>query len=492
MTQPRGRNPYLILFGIICSILLNSLHVFAQSSEAPVIGLVPFISYVPLFMILASWAQPRIFDMYLFCIATMTGVGLLTAVRYHIHLIYGFFGGALNGLLFPTLLIPIWVSFSDVITRSVAVICTWTCIECVVTSMFGTAVTLPIQVYRVPFILQPISIFGTSSLDALLIASNWLMAVALVNRGRVRKTAAISFGVILTWWLLVSTYCWYSLESTPSTTARVSTLSPGYRFKGDLSDMVNMTREAFSNGAQFIVWPEVYVYPTSSEESCEDYVKTSIVPLLYPEINATVVIGCEQQMPNAACAIGNIAVTVGPEGSILGTYGKQHPVTMIGEKSCYRNGYRAYKSSSSNISFSTLICFDADFEDSTALVSDLGASLILTPSEDWAAARTHFAASVFRAIENRVAIAKSDWGWDSAIISPAGEILKMFNSRKIHRQILTADVPLYPSLQGGWNRIRILLFPAACLIVLGSLLIKSFKKMREQTPGLQTRLLLSQ
>ena len=490
MTESRPRNPFVILLAIIASILLNCLHIFAQSNESFVVGLVPFISYAPLFAVLASSAQPRIFDMYLFCVATMTGVGLLTAVRYHIHVIYGFFGGAFNGLLFPTLLFPIWAAFPDLMTRSVAVVCVWTCLDYAVASMFGTAVTLPIQVYRVPFVLQPISIFGTSSLDALLIASNWLVAVAAVNRGPVRKTAGSAFGILITFWLLLSAYCWTSLISMESTQVRVSTLSPGHRFKGDLSDMVNMTRKAYHNGSQFIVWPEVYVHPLSVDDSCEHYVNSQIVPLLYPDINATVVVGCEQLMANSTCAIGNIAVTIGPDGAMLGTYGKQHPVTMIGEQSCYRNGYKSYKSSIPNISFSTLICFDSDFEDSTATVADMGASLVLTPSEDWAAARTHFAASVFRAVENRVAIAKSDWGWDSAIIAPSGEIVTMFNSKKIHRQILTADVNIYPRT-GGWNRIRFLLFPLGCLAVLCVLLYRSLRHMRAQGSSLQTRLLPS-
>jgi predicted amidohydrolase len=261
-------------------------------------------------------------------------------------------------------------------------------------------------------------------------------------------------------------------------------------FNGNLDDIVNMTVTAYEEGAQYIVWPEVYVHPDRMEETCENYVRSKIVPKLYPRIESYLVVGCEQAYMNSTCPVGNIAVTIDAKGKILGTYGKEHPVTMIGEQSCFRNGYKTYDTPA--LSFSTLICYDIDFEDSTAIVSDLGASLILNPSEDWSAARTHFAASVFRAIENRVAIVKSDWGWDSAIISPTGEVVAMFNSKSLHREILTANVSVYPHGSGGWNRIRLNIFPVACIIILGALLVRSLKVLRADSSrgsNLETRLL---
>jgi apolipoprotein N-acyltransferase len=278
--------------------------------------------------------------------------------------------------------------------------------------------------------------------------------------------------------MLMASYCWSSLESRNSTQLRVATVSPGYRYKGDMSDLVNMTRIAHNDGARFIVWPEEYVYPDHIRETCEEFVQHSVAPAL-AGIDAYVVVGCMQLSP-ALCPTANLAVTLSPDGRILGSYGKQHPVSMIGELSCLRNGYRNYPiEDNPGLQFSTLICYDTDFEDSSAILADKGVSLILNPSEDWAAARSHFAASVFRAVENRVAIAKADWGWDSAIIRPDGSIAAMYNSLTIHREILVSDVPVYAQ-ESSMNQVRHSLFPTSCMLVCIAMVIHSLYSRRSR------------
>jgi apolipoprotein N-acyltransferase len=491
MTTPRTDNPFTIVFGVVLTIILNWCHIFAQPHYNSLFGLLPFVSYAPFFAVLARKGPLRIVNMYLFSLATLTMIGVLTSLRFHISVFYGLCGGVLNGVLFPTILAAIWMAFPGLFERSVGAILALTCLEFGIARLFGTAVTLPIALYRFPFVLQPISIFGTQAMETLLFASNWMIGLVISGSGKQKVNAVISWFLVIGIWLIICAQISWSLSSAQGTTVRVSTISPGYRFQGALDDLVNMTKTTAEKGAEYIVWPEVYVKSPIAGESCESYVNREIVPKLYPGIKSNVVVGCEEELTDSTCATGNIAVTIGTNGTILGTYGKQHPVTMIGEHSCYRNGYRKYDSSS-NVGFSTLICYDADFEDSSAIVSDMGAALILTPSEDWSAARTHFAASVFRAIENRVAIAKSDWGWDSAIISPTGEIVKMFNSKKIHRQILTADVTVYPQFQGGWNRIRHSLFPLVCLSTLGFLVFVSVRRIRrsQSVESIEARLLI--
>jgi predicted amidohydrolase len=239
----------------------------------------------------------------------------------------------------------------------------------------------------------------------------------------------------------------------------------------------------------------VYVHPDIPGESCEDYIVRKISPLL-GNSTAYVVVGCSQSL-EGDCPTANLAITIAPGGSIVGTYGKQHPVMMIGERSCLKNGYRNYSINpmfvnGQTLSFSTLICYDTDFEDSSSIVADLGASLILNPSEDWSAARGHFAAAVFRAVENRVAIAKADWGWDSAIIQPNGEITAAFNSKTIHREVLTSDVLMFRQ-STHWNRVRLNIFPLMNVIICLSLwyvgLRRSTTANRGSALDIETRLL---
>jgi apolipoprotein N-acyltransferase len=242
--------------------------------------------------------------------------------------------------------------------------------------------------------------------------------------------------------------------------------------------MLNLTKTASSNGSNFIVWPEEYINPIPTTESCQEYISKNIIPYLQ-DVNAFVVVGCRQNMKTDECPVANLAFTVAPKGSaILGFYGKQHPVTMIGEKSCLLDGYVSYPmSGTNNLRFSTLICYDMDFPDSAAIVADLGASLILNPSEDWAAARGHFAASVFRAVENRIAVAKTDWGWDSAIIDPLGRSIASYNTIQMQREILTAVVPVFEN-RTSTNYIRQHVLPHGfCILTAGLIGIKLFQRI---------------
>jgi len=127
------------------------------------------------------------------------------------------------------------------------------------------------------------------------------------------------------------------------------------------------------------------------------------------------------------------------------------------------------------LTFSTLICYDMDFADSAAHVADDGAHFILNPSEDWTAARGHFAASVFRAVENRVSVAKCDWGWDSVIIDPFGNLKASFATKNEHREILSAEVPVLPD-RTGWYFIRQNLFPALCILFLMLYVVANFSE----------------
>lgn len=72
-----------------------------------------------------------------------------------------------------------------------------------------------------------------------------------------------------------------------------------------------------------------------------------------------------------------------------------------------------------------------------------GAQLIAIPSNDWSSiADKHFSHVVFRAIENRVAMVKSDGGFDSAIIDPYGRILSLASFAKGGEATLVADVQI--------------------------------------------------
>ena len=464
------------------SVFLASLHINSFPEDSSVNSCFTFLSLAPLFGVLFCEPQLSLPFMQLISVVTFGLCGSILAEHFHLRIYYGIFIGCIQGVFFPLFLKFQPGGMESIMNPLFSAIISWVALDYVIAYIFGIAVTIPIQLYRFPLLLQPISVFGFSSIGALVIASNCLLGLQIAEisrRPRVFSSEPIKLvGILFLGWFLTAMFIAEILRFRDGVDIQVTTVSPGYKFNGNISDLIEMTREAVQNGSEFVVWPEAYVRPPEKRISCEKYIHDHILSEI-EHLKAYLVVGCAEYVPGA-CPIGNLAFVISPDQKILGSYGKQHPVTMIGEESCIRNGYRNYQISNLNISFSTLICYDTDFEDSPAIVADMGTSLILNPSEDWAAARGHFAAAVFRAVENRVAIAKSDWGWDSAIIGPDGTVKTYFTSKRVNRAILSASVTIYPQ-NSRTNRLRSSAFPLLCIgISIGMLLVKILQRRESQ------------
>ena len=96
-----------------------------------------------------------------------------------------------------------------------------------------------------------------------------------------------------------------------------------------------------------------------------------------------------------------------------------------------------------------MICYDADFSAPIAKTADVGAALILNPANDWEEVRHHFSVTVIRAIENRVAIVKSEKNFDPVIVDPFGNIVALGNKGNTD---LIADVAVSTPLKIAWLR----------------------------------------
>ena len=471
------------LIATLSSVYLSSLHIGAFPEDSDLFGYLPFVSLAPFFSAVFYEPQLSLPLMQIFSLVTFGSSGCLVARHFNLDIQHGVAIGIWHGLLFPLFLVLGKGKSRNRMNLVWICACSWVALDYVVAYFFGIAVTLPIQLYRFPLFLQPISVFGAASVDALLIACNSLLGVQIVEflgarNGKKSFLPTLALAFLLLSWFLASIHLRDSLGMrSTNMQVHVATVSPGYKFDGDVSDLIDMTRDAVRLGAEFVVWPEAYVRPPRTEVSCEEYVTENILPRL-ENLKSYIVVGCVQTLADSHCSKGNLAIIISPDHDILGTYGKQHAVWMIGEKSCMRNGYSVWPLRGfPDFNFSTLICYDTDFVDSPAIVSDMGASLILNPSEDWSAARGHFAASVFRAVENRVAIAKADWGWDSAIIQPDGTVAEFFTAPEMHRALLHANVTLYPQKAGN-NMIRLNIFPVTCVVISASFLAHQLFKRR--------------
>jgi apolipoprotein N-acyltransferase len=297
----------------------------------------------------------------------------------------------------------------------------------------ATWISMANMFYAHPLVLQPIHLLGMDFFNAMLIMVSTTVAAFLIPEARrhVRRWVPVTLALWLAW-LGASAVM---LES-PRPTVRVAAVhlySRGMYVRGDgpriLDRLDAMTRSAARGGAKLVVWHET-VLPFDPRGS--KYAPG--LKQLTAETGVYLVTGFFT--PRGL----NQATVLTPDGRFLGAYGKQHPVTMLGERS-HPTPVPVYRTDLGRLA--TIICYDLDFTDTSRDAARRGAELVAVPSWDWKSiAHLHYRNLVMRAIENRLTMIKADGGYDSAIIDPYGRILAKTVTPNGGDQVLVADVPL--------------------------------------------------
>ncbi|KAF4678211.1 hypothetical protein FOL47_003273 [Perkinsus chesapeaki] len=338
----------------------------------------------------------------------------------------------------------------------------WTTIVYATALLLGTFFALSTPFHDAPMLIQPISFLGLYSLEFSVFAVNAALGQIAFSRQRKALFKFLFWG--MAGWCCLSVIQFYVPRIYRAPSVTVATITPGAELGGvscnmslvetyekdatcnaTLERQIDLTRKvATQDGAKFVVWPEIWLGPFKSFTEAEDYVDSKISPVA-GELGIFMSVGA------LVGESGNIAVMVGPEGKRLGVYGKQKPLTLIGEESSLRFGYPTYEIPQSSLlgpnvsatgKVGTLICYDIDFPSTLRSIVLQGAGLVLNPSQDWSAVRDHLSQAVFRAVENRVAIAKADLAWDSVIVDPSGRKKARFQSRNERENVLVATVEL--------------------------------------------------
>ncbi len=317
----------------------------------------------------------------------------------------------------------------------------------------GTWGFLGYALYRQPWLLQPVRIFGIYGLDLLIVAVNYAIALAVIAGLDRRGTSGARAGVdprhAVRWcarvlaafvaWCIIG---WLSSDRSDAT-VRVAVLQPGARGRDLARDreardramldrLGAQTRDAASRGARLVVWPEGGLGTDPAIAHATELAG------LARSTGATLVVGYA-----FATAEGkrNEVVTVNPQGEFVGRYGKDHPVAFLGETSISRGTYPTIDTAFGRMG--SIICYDTDFTDTARKLARQGAKIIAVPSADWPAiAAKHYVHSVFRALETGAAVAKSEYSVDSAIIDAWGRIDASAITPDGSAAVLVADVPL--------------------------------------------------
>ena len=352
----------------------------------------------------------------------------------------------------------------------------WVVIDLLVQNneIIGTYMWMAYRLADAPRLIAPVSITGTPALTLLLHIINAAIAMAvlaLLDRRRPdladvpvpRRVLALSLALpaaasIL--WVAVSMVLYTSVSNRMGPAVRVATVQPGLanaspgtliaagdmnsgrseqqRRNDQIAELSEMTRQAAARGARIVVWPEETL----------DYdprlVNTDWIPALLRQTGVYLAMGFTPDAQDSSAP--NTGLLWDPQGGVEIVYFKTKRVLAEGESFTPGTVYPTVQTSVGTLGM--IICFDIDFPDGPARRTVLnGAQMILAPSIDVESiSSVRSASTVFRAVENRVAMVKADAAWDSVVVAPNGQVLAIDN---IHTQLggralLVADVPLGP------------------------------------------------
>ncbi|GJF12375.1 apolipoprotein N-acyltransferase [Mycolicibacterium cyprinidarum] len=338
----------------------------------------------------------------------------------------------------------------------------------------GTNSWIGYRLGGVPQLVQPVSITSTPALNLLLLVINSTIALMIfalmdrrwpgltdvpVPRPVLRWSVAIPVAVT-TIWTACSLYIFSDVSTRMGPSVRVAAVQPGLdnatpgtlivagntspgrseaqRIQDQIEQLSDMTRQAAGQGAEVVVWPE----ETLNYDPRVDH--TEWIPALVRETDVYLVMGFTPDAADGAAP--NTALLWSPEGEVVSLYLKTKRVLAEGEAFTPGTVYPTVETPVGVLGM--IICFDIDFPDGPARREVLnGAQLILAPSIDIASiADVRSASTVFRAVENRVAMVKADVAWDSVLVAPNGRVIA---STAVHAErggwaLLVADVPLGP------------------------------------------------
>ncbi|MFI5298146.1 MAG: nitrilase-related carbon-nitrogen hydrolase [Polyangiales bacterium] len=345
------------------------------------------------------------------------------------------------------------------ILASAFVVSTWVGIE-VLRSFDPVGATWGFIAYALwaqPWLIQPVSVLGTYGLAFVVLLVNAtiaLVAIAWLDRGVPalcveRESAAVELRalatVVVATTLIVALWigCSLAMLRSPTATLRVAALQPGLtrpltRDEPEaqraqlLERLVAQSRQAAASGAKVIVWPEAAL-------AFDPRARDAGLAKLAQETGAYLFVG---YAIDTDAGLRNEVVAIAPDGTILGVHRKRHPVVGYGETSVGSLASSAPYATPLGV-LGAIICFDLDFTDTVRDAAARGARVIAVPSWDWAgAAHKHYTHLVFRAVEARAVMIKSEQAFDSAIVDPWGRIVARTVSTEPRATVLVADVPV--------------------------------------------------
>jgi len=335
----------------------------------------------------------------------------------------------------------------------------WTALELARTYIFSGFPwsLLGYSQYRVLSVIQVADFTGVYGISFIIVLVNAAIAGFILNRKSYPGLIVASLII-----LLAVGYGYLRL-TTPYTAARGITISviqgnidqnkkwnPAFQAEV-ISTYKRLTLEAIKKKPDLVIWPETAVpfYFTGKNpadqlltDDIKTFAKSAGVPLLFGSPTYEI-------LPDREIKLHNSAFLLTAQGNIDAVYHKFHLVPfgeyvplkdvlffvgkMVQAIGDFESGheYTVMKipAGQGEVSLSTVVCYEIIFPDLVRRFVDHGAGIVTTITNDaWfgrtAAPYQHFSMAVFRAIENRVPIARAANTGISGFVDARGTILE--------------------------------------------------------------------
>ena len=381
----------------------------------------------------------------------------------------------------------------------------WTSFELARALLFGGFpwALLGYSQYAVLPVIQVADITGVYGVSFLIVFFNSALAAFLNDR---KQLLPLASALLLT--AIALGYGWLRLAGpTQGPGIRISVIQgnieqdkkwdPAYQRK-TFAVYQRLTREALREHPDLVIWPETATpfyfggadpAARSMTRELSGFVKANKVPLLF---------GSATQNPSTPAVLHNSAFLISADGSVAGSYHKLHLVPF-GEYVPFRNvlffvgkmvqaegdfepGYdyplMFLSVAGQQVPINTAICYEIIFPDLVRRFVRKGSSIITTITNDaWfgktAAPFQHFSMAVFRAIENRVPVARAANTGISGFIDDKGRILSasgIFSEDYRTSSVSPGGALTFYTAYGD-------IFSYLCVLVSGAILAKSLTKI---------------
>ena len=277
---------------------------------------------------------------------------------------------------------------------------------------------------RAPVVLQSVGTIGVYGLTLLIVLVNCLVARVVAKHGWGRGIAAA--GLVLVGVALPS--CIGLIPTDPREAGvRVGAIQSE---ASDLDLNLELTAACAESGPKLIVWPEYSLmeYPFDDEATLAKIADAA------REAEAYLVVGCKEHIPGetAEKRYWNAAALIGPDGKLVGSYHKNHPVQFFSD-GVSGGEYPTFETDIGRLGIA--ICYDMDFAPVFRRLVNNGAEILLVPTYDaiwWGKLQhdQHSAMARARAVEVGRWVVRATSSGTSQIIDDSGSTLRALGWRE--------------------------------------------------------------